>query len=169
MSALCMFYQSVVSSVLFYAAVCWGGNMTDRNDRRLDKLVDKASLVLGRSLDFVGVGVERSMRRKLQAILDILFITSWSVGGAVVADDSFHCVAEPRGFEDLSSLWPLGCLTVLDPPHPALIITALQKCWGSILVCLGIYFIELFIFIIGLLGIMCNIWVCKLIWVNYLF
>lgn len=50
--------------------------MTDRNDRRLDKLVDKASLVLGRSLDFVGVGVERSMRRKLQAILDILFITS---------------------------------------------------------------------------------------------
>lgn len=48
--------------------------MTDRNDRRLDKLVDKASLVLGRSLDFVGV--ERSMRRKLQAILDILFITS---------------------------------------------------------------------------------------------
>lgn len=39
--------------------------MTDRNDRRLDKLVDKASLVLGRSLDFVAMLVERSMRRKI--------------------------------------------------------------------------------------------------------
>ncbi len=44
--------------------------MMDRNNRRLDKLVEKASCVLSRSLDCVGWVVERCMRRKLKAILD---------------------------------------------------------------------------------------------------
>ena len=65
-----MFYQSVVASVLFYAAVCWGGSMTDRNSRRLDRLVKKASSVLGRSLDPLGAVVERRTRSIVQSILE---------------------------------------------------------------------------------------------------
>lgn len=41
----------VVASVLFYAAVCWGGSVTDRNVRQLDRLVRKAGSVLGSGLD----------------------------------------------------------------------------------------------------------------------
>ena len=47
---LLMFYQSVMASVLFYAAVCWGGNMSKRDTGRLDKLVRKAGSVVGQSL-----------------------------------------------------------------------------------------------------------------------
>jgi len=65
-----MFYQSVVASVLFYAAGCWGGGKTDKDARRLDKLVKKAGSVLGRSLDTLGTVVERRTRRKMQAIMD---------------------------------------------------------------------------------------------------
>ena len=36
-----MFYQSVVASVLFYAAVCWGGSLGKKHAKRLDKLVKK--------------------------------------------------------------------------------------------------------------------------------
>lgn len=50
---LLMFYQSVVASVLFYSVVCWGGGMTAKNIRRLDKLIKKTGSVLGRMLDLV--------------------------------------------------------------------------------------------------------------------
>ena len=65
-----MFYQSVVASTIFYAAVCWGGSATDRDTRRLDKLIRKAGSVLGRCLDSLGVVVERRMWTKLSDILD---------------------------------------------------------------------------------------------------
>ena len=42
-----IFYQSAVASVLFYAAVCWGGSVMDKDARRLNKLVKKAGSVLG--------------------------------------------------------------------------------------------------------------------------
>ncbi|KAI4899536.1 hypothetical protein NFI96_002056 [Prochilodus magdalenae] len=37
-----MFYQTVVSSCLFYAVVCWGGSIKKRDEMRLDKLVRQA-------------------------------------------------------------------------------------------------------------------------------
>lgn len=43
---LLMFYQSVVASVFFYGAVCWGGSITAKNIRRLDKLIKKTVLCL---------------------------------------------------------------------------------------------------------------------------
>ena len=51
-----MFYQSVMASVLFYVAVCWGGNMSKRDTGRLDRLVRKAGSVVGQSLDSLGTG-----------------------------------------------------------------------------------------------------------------
>ena len=66
---LLMFYQSVMASVLFYAAVCWGGNMSKRDTGRLDKLVRKAGSVVGQSLDSLGTVVEKRMQGKLLAIM----------------------------------------------------------------------------------------------------
>ena len=66
---LVMFYQSVMASILFYAAVCWGGNITQEDSNRLDKLVRKASSVVGRALDPLGTVVERQRRRKFRSIL----------------------------------------------------------------------------------------------------
>lgn len=40
------FYQTVVASVLFCAAVCWRTSLTGRNNRRLDKLAKKIGSVL---------------------------------------------------------------------------------------------------------------------------
>src|SRR4029434_436572 len=54
--------------VLFYAAVCWGGNMSKRDTGRLDRLVRKAGSVVGQNLDSLGTVVERRMRSKLLAI-----------------------------------------------------------------------------------------------------
>ena len=51
-----MFYHSVVARVRFYAAVCWGGNMADKNIRRLDKPVKKAGSVLEKRLDSLAGG-----------------------------------------------------------------------------------------------------------------
>ena len=67
---LYMFYKSVVESALLYAVVCWGGSLTEKNRRRLDKLIRRAGSVLGRSLDSVGTVTERCYLRKVQSILD---------------------------------------------------------------------------------------------------
>ena len=65
-----MFYHTVVASALFFAAACWGGSLTDRNTKRLDRLVKKAGSLLGRRLDPLRSVVERGTLNKLNAILD---------------------------------------------------------------------------------------------------
>ncbi|TWW73164.1 putative RNA-directed DNA polymerase from transposon BS [Takifugu flavidus] len=47
---LWMFYQSVVASVLSYAVVCWGGSVTKADLSRLEKLIRRASSVVGMKL-----------------------------------------------------------------------------------------------------------------------
>ncbi|CAJ1050791.1 hypothetical protein NFI96_000077 [Xyrichtys novacula] len=64
-----MFYQSVVASILFYAAVCLGGSIKHKDARRLNKLVKKAGSVVGLWLDSVEDVVERSTPRKVENIL----------------------------------------------------------------------------------------------------
>nr|XP_010780298.1 PREDICTED: von Willebrand factor A domain-containing protein 7-like [Notothenia coriiceps] len=65
-----MFYQSVVASVLFFAVVCWGGNKNTRDTGRLNKLVRKASSVVGVQLDNLEEVAEGRARRKLDRILE---------------------------------------------------------------------------------------------------
>ena len=67
---MCMFYHIIIESALFYAVVCWGSCTTDKNCKRLDKLVKKASSVAGRRLDPLSAVVEQRMRRKLYSVLD---------------------------------------------------------------------------------------------------
>jgi len=66
---ICMFYHTI-ESALFYAVVNWGSCTTDKNCRRLDKLVKKASSVVGRRLDPLSAVVEQQMRRKLYFVLE---------------------------------------------------------------------------------------------------
>jgi hypothetical protein len=66
---LYMFYQSMVCSVMVFASVCWGGNASARDTGRLNKLIKKASSVVGQSLDQIEVLVERRLASKSRAIL----------------------------------------------------------------------------------------------------
>uniref|UniRef100_A0A3B1JXG3 Reverse transcriptase domain-containing protein n=1 Tax=Astyanax mexicanus TaxID=7994 RepID=A0A3B1JXG3_ASTMX len=65
-----MFYQSIVASILFYAVVCWGGNMKRRDASRLDKLVRRAGAVVGMELDSLVTIAERRTLDKLLSIMN---------------------------------------------------------------------------------------------------
>lgn len=57
-----IFYQSVVASALFFTVVCWGGGIMAGETNRLNKLVRKASSVVGLKLDSLEAVVEKRMR-----------------------------------------------------------------------------------------------------------
>ena len=64
-----MFHLSVVASTLFFAGACWRGGFTAGESNRLNKLVRKASSVVGLELDSLEVVVERRIREKFKSIL----------------------------------------------------------------------------------------------------
>ncbi|TWW71637.1 hypothetical protein D4764_16G0001340 [Takifugu flavidus] len=59
------FYDSVVGSAIFYEIVCWSSSITDRDRRRMDRLVRRVSSVLGCPLDSVEVLGNGRMMAKL--------------------------------------------------------------------------------------------------------
>ena len=65
-----MFHLSVVASTLFFAGACWRGGFTAGESNRLNKLVRKASSVVGLELDSLEVVVERRMKDKFKSIVD---------------------------------------------------------------------------------------------------
>ena len=65
-----MFYHSVVASVIFFVAACWGGGIGSGGANKLNKLVSKGSSMVGMKLDSVEVVTERRTRGKLKAIMD---------------------------------------------------------------------------------------------------
>ncbi|TWW54883.1 hypothetical protein D4764_0125760 [Takifugu flavidus] len=67
---LWMFYQSVVASVLSYAVVCWGGSATKADLSRLEKLIRRASSVVGMKLKPLATVAERRTIDKLRSIMD---------------------------------------------------------------------------------------------------
>ncbi|TWW77451.1 hypothetical protein D4764_12G0008410 [Takifugu flavidus] len=67
---LWMFYQSVVASVLSYAVVCWGGSATKADLSRLEKLIRRASSVVGMKLKPLATVTERRTIDKLRSIMD---------------------------------------------------------------------------------------------------
>lgn len=64
-----MFYQSIVSSVIFYAVVCWGGSAKKKDTQRLNRLIKRAGSVMGLSLDSVETVVEQRTLSKIRGIL----------------------------------------------------------------------------------------------------
>ncbi|KAL3050687.1 hypothetical protein OYC64_012664 [Pagothenia borchgrevinki] len=65
-----IFYQSVVASALFFAAVCWGGSIRDSDTSRINKLIRKAGSVIGIKLDPFEAVVERRTLNRLLSIMD---------------------------------------------------------------------------------------------------
>ncbi|TWW54508.1 putative RNA-directed DNA polymerase from transposon BS [Takifugu flavidus] len=64
------FYDSVVGSAIFYGIVCWSSSITDRDRKRMDRLVRRASSVLGCPLDSVEVVGNGRMMAKLSSMLN---------------------------------------------------------------------------------------------------
>ncbi|TWW55772.1 hypothetical protein D4764_09G0008220 [Takifugu flavidus] len=64
------FSDSVVALVIFYAVVCWSCGSSERDRKRLNKLVRRAGSVLDCSLDSIEEVDERRMLAKLTSIMD---------------------------------------------------------------------------------------------------
>ncbi|KAI3359068.1 hypothetical protein L3Q82_002570 [Scortum barcoo] len=64
------FYETVVASVVSYAVVCWGGGCSERDKKRLNRLIKRASSVCGCPLDSIEVMGERRALAKLSTIID---------------------------------------------------------------------------------------------------
>ncbi|TWW78779.1 hypothetical protein D4764_11G0009000 [Takifugu flavidus] len=69
-----MFYQSVMASTIFFAAVvqalCWGTGIKAKDANRLNKLIKKAGSVVGCRLDNLDEVVRDRMVLKLRTIMD---------------------------------------------------------------------------------------------------
>ncbi|KAI3354985.1 hypothetical protein L3Q82_004788 [Scortum barcoo] len=63
------FYETVVASVVSYAVVCWGGGCSERDKKRLNRLIKRASSVCGCPLDSIEVMGERRALAKLSTIM----------------------------------------------------------------------------------------------------
>ena len=63
------FYDTVVAAMVFYAVVCWGGGCSERDKKRLNRLIKRASSVCGSPLDPIEVVGERRTLSKLSSII----------------------------------------------------------------------------------------------------
>ena len=59
-----MFYSSVISSVLTFGITCWGGNVLQRDADRLNRIIIKASDVIGQSQDNIDQLLEKRTHKK---------------------------------------------------------------------------------------------------------
>ena len=66
---LTTFCDSVVASAIFYGVVCWSSSISAAGRRRPDKLIKRASSILGCPLDPVQVVWESRMMDKLSSLL----------------------------------------------------------------------------------------------------
>ncbi|KAM4593012.1 uncharacterized protein PAE49_004932 isoform 1-T1 [Odontesthes bonariensis] len=65
-----IFYQSVVASAIFSAAVCCGSSIRASDINRLDKIIKKAGFALGLRLESLEAVVERRTMNKLLTIME---------------------------------------------------------------------------------------------------
>ena len=66
---LSSFYNAVISSVLSYCIVCWGGNIPKQEKARLDKIIKKAGTVIGNTQRQVDLIYHDRLKNKLNHIL----------------------------------------------------------------------------------------------------
>lgn len=62
-------YESVVPSAVFYAVVSWGSSITAKDTDKLNKIIRKATSVLGAKLDTAEMETERQMLAKVSTIM----------------------------------------------------------------------------------------------------
>ena len=71
---LVTFYTAVICIIIVFGSVCWGGNISKLDKRRLEKIVKrkekKAGYVVGKPLDSFKTLHEKRLYRKLMQILN---------------------------------------------------------------------------------------------------
>ena len=83
-----MFYESVVASAILFAVVCWGSRLRVADANRLNKLIGKASDVVGVEVDTLTAVSDRRMMWKVWASTALTLSTSlWSNRAAPSARD----------------------------------------------------------------------------------
>ena len=65
-----MFYQFLVASAFVFAAFCWDSSIRNGDTKKLNKLIRKASSVLGTALEPLELVVKKKMLQKLLTISD---------------------------------------------------------------------------------------------------
>ena len=63
-----MFYDTIICSVFSFAIVCWGGNATERDKNRLNKLIKRAGSCVGQNLDNIDTILVRYLQSKATKI-----------------------------------------------------------------------------------------------------
>ncbi|KAK7896388.1 hypothetical protein WMY93_021713 [Mugilogobius chulae] len=64
------FYDSVVASAILYGVACWSSSITERERKKLDKVIKKSSSVLGCPLDSVWEVGDRRVLARFTSMLD---------------------------------------------------------------------------------------------------
>ena len=67
---LVTFHNAVICSIIMFGSVCWGGNISKLDRRRLEKIVKKVGHVVGKPLDNFKTLHEKRLYRKLMQILN---------------------------------------------------------------------------------------------------
>ena len=65
-----VFYSSSLSSVLTFGLSSWGGNISKHDKGALDKIIRKASSVVGKTQDSLDTLYDRRVTKNLQDIMD---------------------------------------------------------------------------------------------------
>ena len=64
---LVTFYNSVICSLIMFGSVCWGGNISNFDRGKLEKIVKKAGHVVGKPLiSFKTLHEKRLYRKQMQ-------------------------------------------------------------------------------------------------------
>ena len=64
---LVTFYNAVICSLIMFCSVCWGGNISNFDRPRWDKMVKKADHVVGTPLDSFKTLHEKRLYKKANA------------------------------------------------------------------------------------------------------
>ena len=89
------FFDSVVASAIFFGVACWGSSISTADRKRLNKLIRRASSVLGCPLDTVEVVGDRRMVAKLSSLMDNSSHPMWDTLAALNSSFS-HRLIHPR-------------------------------------------------------------------------
>ena len=65
-----LFFSSVVCTVLTFGVTCWGGNITQGDKDRVDRLIRKAGRVIGRNQDTLTDAYNDRLYKKVTNIFD---------------------------------------------------------------------------------------------------
>ena len=64
-----IFFNSIVGSILTFGLTCWGGNLTQADRARMDRVVTKAEKLVGKSLDNLEILYNKRVLTKVKAIM----------------------------------------------------------------------------------------------------